>query len=88
MNETRTVVISNDLGLHLRAAGVLAQVAGQFSSEISLVRAGTTANAKSIMSILALAAVQGTEVVIIADGDDAREAVTVIADLIERGFVI
>lgn len=86
MKLTRVVTISNDLGLHLRAAGVLAQIAGQFASEITLARTGTVANAKSIMSILALAAAKGTELEITADGDDADVAVEAIQGLIARGF--
>ena len=86
MKVTRKVCISNDLGIHLRAAGVLVQVAGQFESAIWLDRAGEQANAKSIMSILALAACKGTELEIIAEGPDAKDAIESVSDVIGRGF--
>ncbi len=83
---SRKVRIANDLGVHLRAAGVLVQLASQFESEIWIERAGRRANAKSIMSVLSLAASQGTEIRISAEGADAQEAVDAVADLVERGF--
>ena len=83
---SRKIKINNDLGIHLRAAGVLAQVAGGFESDIWLERDGTRANAKSIMSILSLAASQGVELEIIAEGPDSEAAVETIAKLIDEGF--
>jgi phosphocarrier protein len=82
----RTVRIANDLGIHLRAAGALVQVAGRFRSELWLERSGTRANGKSIMSVLSLAAGRGVELEVIADGEDAEDAVAAVVDLIERGF--
>ena len=84
--KSRKVQIVNDLGLHLRAAGILVQLAGVYKSEIWLERGEMQANAKSIMSILSLAAAKGTEIEIVADGNDAEQAVEAIARLIERGF--
>ncbi|MEE8409209.1 MAG: HPr family phosphocarrier protein [Myxococcota bacterium] len=83
---SRKVRIANDLGIHLRAAGALVQVAGRFSCEIWLERSGTRANGKSIMSVLSLAASRGVELVVVAVGDDADDAVSAVVDLIEHGF--
>ena len=83
---SRRVRIANDLGVHLRAAGALVQVAGRFIAEIWLDHNGARANAKSIMSVLSLAASKGTELTVCASGDDAQAAVDAIVDLIERGF--
>jgi phosphotransferase system HPr (HPr) family protein len=82
----KKVRIQNDLGLHLRAAGALVQVASRFKSEIRIKRGSTEANAKSIMSVLSLAAGKGVELTLIAEGDDAEEAVTSLVVLIEGGF--
>jgi phosphocarrier protein HPr len=85
----KVVRVANDLGLHLRAAGVLVQLAGGFASEITLCREGSgaqRANAKSIMSVLALAAARGTELVVEAEGMDAEPAVEALSGLIARGF--
>lgn len=85
-NSRRTVVIVNDLGVHLRAAGALVQVAGRFRSEVWLERNDMRANGKSIMSVLSLAASKGCELTVSAEGDDAEEAVSALCTLIERGF--
>jgi phosphotransferase system HPr (HPr) family protein len=83
---SRTVRISNDLGIHLRAAGVLVQVAGRFTAEVWVERHRTPANGKSIMSVLSLAAGRGSELEVSAEGDDAHDAVNAIVDLIENEF--
>ncbi len=83
----RTVRVTNDLGLHLRAAGALVQTATRFAAEVWLERPGTRANGKSIMSVLSLAAAKGTILEVSAEGPDADAAVQAVADLIENGFV-
>ena len=83
---TQKVLINNDLGLHLRAAGILVQVATDFQCEITLRRGPTEANAKSIMSVLSLAAGKGTELTLAAEGEDAVRAVETLTKLIEGGF--
>lgn len=82
----RKVCIVNDLGLHLRAAGALVQLASRFDSDIVLRRGSTEANAKSIMSVLSLAAGKGVELMLSAQGDDAEVAVQRLSQLIEAGF--
>jgi len=82
----KKVLVINDLGMHLRAAGALVQVASQFKAEVSLEHKGNKVNGKSIMSVLSLAASKGCEVLVMAEGDDAEQAVDAVAGLIERGF--
>ena len=84
----KTVRIAADLGIHLRAAGVLVQIAGRFSADIWIEREGTRANGKSIMSVLALAAGKGAELTVIGEGSDAVEAVDAIVQLVEDSFII
>ena len=86
MKASRRVTIVNDLGVHLRAAGILVQRAGQFESDIWLDRDGTRANAKSIMSVLSLAASKGVELELSAEGADAEAAVASLCELIAAGF--
>ena len=83
---TDRVIITHDLGLHLRAAGSLVQVATRFHSEISIRSQSSTANAKSIMSVLSLGAVCGTELEITSTGDDAPEATQAILQIIKADF--
>jgi len=80
------VVVSNEMGLHIRAAKVLVETTTGFSSEIILAKDGHEINAKSILGVLVLAAVKGTELTLRAEGDDASEAVEAVIDVFEQGF--
>jgi phosphocarrier protein len=81
-----TTVICNKLGLHARAASKLANTANQFSSNVKVSCNGRSIDAKSIMSLMLLAACKGTEITISADGNDAEEAVNSVTALINSGF--
>lgn len=82
----RKVIICNKLGLHARAAAKLVQLAGGFDADIRLVRDGREANAKSIMGVMMLAAGRGSELELVADGDDEAAAVDAVARLITERF--
>jgi len=79
-------VISNELGLHLRAAATLVKVAEGFKSEVTLFRDQLSANGKSIIALVTLAAAKGTPVRIVAEGPDADEAVSALEALVMEGF--
>jgi phosphocarrier protein len=81
-----TVTICNKLGLHARAAAKLVSVAGQYRSEVTLIKDGKTAKAKSIMSVMMLAASKGSVIEISAEGPDEQAAITAIIDLINNRF--
>ncbi|MBU4305936.1 MAG: HPr family phosphocarrier protein [Candidatus Omnitrophica bacterium] len=72
---TRHVTIKNKTGLHARPAAIFVQVANKFDSEITVKKGRQKVNGKSIMGILMLAAGQGQEVVISAEGPDADVAI-------------
>ena len=80
------VTIINRLGLHARAAAQLLKLANQFKSDITIVKDGHSANAKTIMELLMLAATKGTLLTIKAEGDDKNEAVDAILELINNKF--
>lgn len=80
------LTIINKLGLHARAAAKLVGVAGQFESRIVLVKDGREADAKSIMSVMMLAASQGTELNVRIEGDDASEAWGALLSLVQNRF--
>lgn len=84
----RPLAIINALGLHARAAAQLVRLAGRFRSRITLVRVdnGVSANAKSILSVLHLAAGAGVELMITADGDDEMDAIEAVEQLFAGGF--
>lgn len=68
------VKIIDPIGLHARPASIIVQQANKFKSNIKLVVNGKEANLKSIMSVMALGVKTNTEVKIVVDGDDAKEA--------------
>lgn len=80
--------IVNRLGLHARAAAKLVRTATAFRSTLKLVRLdrSTVADAKSILSVLMLAAARGTELLITADGPDEGPALDALCQLIGGGF--
>jgi phosphocarrier protein HPr len=82
----RSIKIVNSRGLHARAAAKLVALAERYSACLSLSRAGQTVPACSIMGLMMLGAGQGSEVVLEAEGWDAREALDAVAGLIEAGF--
>ncbi len=82
----KKITIINKLGLHARAASKLVGTASRYQSEILIDKQGQKADAKSIMSILMLAAGKGTELSMKFAGDDADDACTAIETLINNRF--
>jgi len=84
----KRVRVSSRLGLHARAAASLVRLANEFQSKITLQRldGNVEADAKSILSILMLAASRGTELRLLANGSDEGEALDAVAELFARGF--
>jgi len=78
--------IINDLGLHTRAATKLVKLARTFVSVVQLSRNGLTANAKSILGLLALGARKGKMVKLFVHGPDQKEAFQAVCGLIRSGF--
>ena len=80
--------VPNPLGLHARAAAQLVRLASGFKSKILLSRPDTNAfaDAKSILSVLTLAASMGTVLLVNAEGDDAEEALAAVGQLFAQGF--
>ena len=81
-----SITISNRLGLHARASAKLTKLAGTFSCDIHLARAGRRINAKSIMGVMMLAAGLGAEVEIETHGPDEDQAMAALRDLIDSKF--
>lgn len=82
----KVVTISNSLGLHLRAAGLFAQVANRYVSNIYVKKGSMKVNAKSTMGVMMLAAGEGTQLILIADGADEIEAIDALTELVQTGF--
>lgn len=81
------VTVVNEPGVHTRPASMLASLAARFRSRVTLSDASAqSVDCKSIMGILMLAAITGTQLTIRAEGDDAEEAVRALVRLIGSGF--
>ena len=85
MIETQVTII-NKLGLHARAAAKFVGCTSAFSSSIQAGTDGNMVDAKSIMSVMILAASQGSIVTIRCDGEDEAQAMTALEDLINAYF--
>ena len=84
----RSISVTGRLGLHARAAAKLVRVASQFKSNITLKRSDNSieADAKSILSILMLAASLGTKLQVVANGPDEQTALDTVLELFETDF--
>lgn len=82
----QTTTICNKLGLHARAASKLANTANQFGSQVKVSCNGKTIDAKSIMSLMLLAACKGTDITVSTDGKDENEAMDAVITLINNRF--
>ncbi|MDO8644203.1 MAG: HPr family phosphocarrier protein [bacterium] len=78
--------ITNELGLHARAAALFVKTASGFKSEVVLEKGDKRVNGKSIMGLLMLAASRGSTLKIKTDGDDASEALQALESLVRNKF--
>ncbi len=87
MLEDRLTIV-NRLGLHARAAAQLVRLAGKFKSKITLQRTdnAVVADAKSILSVLTLAASKNVELKIAVEGGDEASAMRAMKEIFEQGF--
>lgn len=83
---SQKVTIKNPSGLHLRPAGLLCRKAMEFESRITFSFDETTANAKSVLSVLSACVKEGDEVTFTCDGADEKEALETIIKIIEAGL--
>ena len=83
---TAEVLIPNKKGLHARASAQFVRTASKYPCEIRVSRDGNTVGGTSIMGLMMLGAAQGQTVTLEAEGDQAREAMHALMDLIEDKF--
>ena len=82
----QTVTIANRAGIHARPAALLVQTTKNFSCNIFFEKGNDRINAKSIMGVITLGAAFGTEIKIIAEGEDEQDAVKSLVRLFESKF--
>ena len=81
-----TTTITHAVGLHARPATLFVQTAKRYGATITVRYGERKANAKSVVQVLTLAARQGSELTIQAEGDDADQALHALHDLIAANF--
>jgi phosphocarrier protein NPr len=89
MGETKlsqSVIVANPNGLHARPADLLVKTANKYKASVSIVKGAERVDAKSILGILTLAAVQGVELKIETDGEDAAAALQAMVALLSQPF--
>lgn len=86
MKLLRKVRVKNALGLHARPATVIVKLLQGTSSQVSFTYRKETVNAKSIMSILMLAANKNSQITVTVEGQDASETMDKIVEAFENKF--
>ena len=81
-----TMVIENKTGIHARPASLFVQTATKFKSKVQVKAKGKTVDAKSILMIMSMGLVKGTEITIVADGPDEADAAKALKDLVASKF--
>ena len=83
----KRVTVNNPLGIHARPSALIVRSAAKFKSEIYFSKGDVDRiNGKSIMGVMMLAAEQGSEILIEAEGEDATQAVEILAQLLASNF--
>lgn len=73
---SKKIIVNSALGIHLRPAGAMCEAAVKYDSHITFIYGdGKTANAKSVISILAAGVKCGDEIELVAEGNDEAEAI-------------
>ncbi len=83
---SKSFEVKNKLGLHARAAAQFVRVSSKYDSDIRIKKDGYEVDGKSILGVLSLAAIKGSTIEILTEGDDSQQAFEEISALIECGF--
>ena len=83
---TQKTTIKNPTGLHLTPAGVFCKTAMQYKSKITFQCRNTSANAKSMLSVLGACIKHGDEIELVCEGEDENEALNAMVKIIEDGL--
>lgn len=83
---SKRVTVINESGLHLKPAAIFSKTACQFESLITFTYGDTTANAKSILSVLGACVKKNCEIEIVCSGADEEEALKALCEAVETGL--
>lgn len=82
----KVIKVKSPGGLRSKAAALFVQTASRFDSQLTIEKGNKKVNAKSIMGVLSLGIDHGESVHLIANGEDAKQALQTMAELVEGGF--
>jgi len=83
---SKTLTVTNKLGVHARPAGLIVDITGPAKSEVSIIFDGSKANAKSILNVMMLAIPMGSEVKFEVDGEDEEDVIQKLEQLFNDKF--
>jgi phosphotransferase system HPr (HPr) family protein len=83
---SRTVVVTNPSGLHLRPAALFARCAAGFQASVEVMKDAERVDGKSVLSLTSLCVEQGSSVTIFASGEDAEAALNALSAIMEQDF--
>ena len=84
--KSQEFTIPNELGLHFRVAALIVRTLEAFASEVTISNGESTADARSVLDLMTLAAARGTRIVVEAEGTDADAALAALGALIASNF--
>jgi phosphocarrier protein len=85
---TREFTLQNKYGMHVRPAGLFAKIASRYDPDVQVEKDGNVVTGKSIMALMTLEAVNGTDLKVTADGPQAKEVLDDLEGLVSRKFDI
>ena len=80
----RTVIVTNETGLHARPAASLVQFVKNYPGEVTIIKEEKEANAKSIFNVMSLGIAKGTEIKLIVEGDDEEKFADELVEFVEN----
>ncbi len=81
------VVIGNEIGLHARLAAKFISISNKYDSDILVEKEGKEYNGKSLISIMSMGAIKGETITIKAEGDDGKEAIDKLTELLTEDSI-
>jgi phosphocarrier protein HPr len=88
MIESEMMTIIDPIGLHARPTSVLVKIAKNFDAQVQIVSNDKKASLSSMMKVLALSVIQGSEIKLIAEGNQAQEAIdALIAEMKQQNLI-
>ena len=83
---SKEFTINNELGLHMRPASLLSQMAAKYQSNITVKYNGKDFNCKSVMLLMTALIKKGSEIELVCEGDDEAEALAALVTAVETGL--